>query len=245
MNTPMGGDDPPMPGTDYDPDNALMQSRAISDLQRQMRWITDLLGKYEEEVLVGGDGRKFLALADTMGTDPQIQRKWRLTGSIEAVEVVNPGRLKTGVVYDSSIDIDDLDKTFNLSRTGTRLYLEGVYDADGEEWKVTLKADADWSDKFPIKSSEGGEGGRIYTFTTFYYPIAVTHSSDDLENKNIEAVISGDGKGVLAVVPDSDLTLVDSYFIDNESNDGYYMVYPTPLPGDIYLPNTDDSDAAG
>jgi len=230
MNTPMGGEDPPSPGTDYDPDIALMQSRAIGDLQRQMKWMTDLIAKYEEEILVGGDGQKFIALADMLGSDPQFQRKWRLIGKIDAIEIENPGTLRQGVIFDSSIEIQNLDDTFDMELPDTRLYLEGTYNSDEGRWNVTLKADKNWENKFPIKKSEDS-----YDFTTFYYPIAVTKEKDSFEDANIEPDLFNKDVGIMVVVPDSDLTLDDSYFVDNDSNDGYYMVYPTPLPGDIYL----------
>jgi hypothetical protein len=117
-----------------------------------------------------------------------------------------------------------------MSSDTARLYLKGVY--TDPTWTITLTSDGEWDHEYPIKEIDSG-----YDYTTFYFPIAVSHPTNDLEAAGIEPVISKDGVGVMVVAPDADLTLSDNYFMDEEiPNRGQYMVYPSPLPGDIYLP---------
>jgi len=220
----------PVPGADFDPDAAAMQARALSALQDQMRWVVDLLTPLQHEILVDATGRKFEALADLLGSDPQSARKWRLTGSPDAVSVENPGTIRSGAMFNTAISIEKLDQEFDISANNDRLYLEGEFVSD--EWKITLKGGQNWSDDYPIESQGGGN----FNFLKFYYPLAITHPLNVLENADITPVLSDDNVGVRSVAPDSDLTLVDSYFIDQDEQEGQYMVYPSPLPGDIYLP---------
>lgn len=221
----------PNPGADYDPDAAIMQARALNALQEQMRWLIDMIAPLEKEILISADGKKFEGLVDLLGTDPQSLRKWRLAGSPDAVTVENPGFLRSGVKFDTGIPIKNLDGEFDLSTPNDRLYLEGEFTE--EVWSVTLKGDQEWSDANPLNFT-----GESYISTHWYYPLAITHTADSLEAANVDAALSNEDVGIRLVAPDSDLTLVDSYFIDESNNKGQYMVYPTPLPGDIYLPDT-------
>lgn len=236
---PSGGDQflAPVPGADFDPDNAIMQARALNALQDQMKWVVDLLLPLESEILIDSRGRKFETLVDLLGTDPQSAKKWRLTGSPEAASIENPGLIRSGMMFNTSLRIKDIDEEFDISTINDRLYLEGEF--IDEEWKITLKGGQDWSDAYPIDY----QGGSDFNYLKFYYPLAITHQLEALENDNITPSLSDADVGVRLVAPDSDLTLIDSYFIDQEKDEGQYMIYPTPPPGDIYLPASADEDA--
>jgi len=195
----MGGDDFPSPGADYDPDAAMMQARATRDLQRQMQWIMDLLGRYDEEILVGGNGRKFAALVDLLGNDLS-QRKWGLTFVDGNYKVV------TGELFEDArvVEIANKDDFSFYPSAGETLYLHLEEYPSGDNWKATLLADNTRNEDESYYDFEGAEIGG-FTMTKYYRPLIEFVDNATAEEDYPFAISIGEDLNAVWRVGDNDL----------------------------------------
>lgn len=168
----MGGDDffAPVPGADFDPDSAIMQARALQALQDQMRWVVELLGPLDREILIDATGQKFEALVDLLGTAPGFGSPWELTVESSTSSSARV-KVKCGTILRSVDDlthvikIDNADRVYSVS-AGNKIWLKMT--GDYERPIISLESGSRWT-KFP-------SGYEITTtpypkFKSYFYPL--------------------------------------------------------------------------